>query len=322
MAYSMDGFTRGIPEERSLLLHAMIVGESLSALPGVPTLDWTDRAARVLAQIAGAAATGVCFVSTDASGGIERVDMVGACVAERDGTISDDAGTRREAVIRSTLYDAASWGIRLPIANAPDAFPIGRVLAGNPLTGLISAFGASSPDEFLISFAVVSSGEERHEPGPWVMVGISAENSGGSVSPNDLSLLAAGVQSIAARARQSIGAGPLKDSQWISPREQEVLELLLAGSSTREIAQSFGRSWHTIHDHVKALHRKTGASTRGELIARWFGRPRRSTDKDKRVCIDPPAEGTVEPNSRARVASPDQRSVRGGAHWSASAVGH
>lgn len=303
------------------LLRAISIGESLSTLPGVPTLDWADRAARVLSHISGASASGVCCVSVDVSGGIERVDMVGASIAERAGAIGEEPGTRREAVIRSALYNAASWGIRLPIADAPDAFPIERVLAGMPLAGLVSALGASHPDEVIVSFAVVASAEERHDSGPWVLVGISSEDPARIESPMECALLAAGVESIAARARHSIGAGPLKDSEWISPREQEVLELLLAGSSTREIAQSFGRSWHTIHDHVKALHRKTGASTRGELIARWFGQPRRSSDKDKRFCIDPPSERTVEPRSQTGGVSPDQRSVRGGARWPARAVG-
>ncbi len=311
----------GHATERVPLLRAISIGESLSTLPGVPTLDWADRAARVLAHISGASASGVCCVLTDATGGFERVDMVGACIASAPASAGEESGSRREAVIRSALYEAASWGIRLPMADAPDAFPIERVLAGQPLAGLVSALGATHPDEVIASFAVVASAEERHESGPWVLIGVSAEDPARIESPMECALLAAGVQSIAARARHSIGVGPLKDSEWISPREQEVLELLLAGSSTREIAQSFGRSWHTIHDHVKALHRKTGASTRGELIARWFGQPRRSTDKDKRFSIEPPVERAVEPKSRARAVSSDEASRRSGVLWPTRAVG-
>ena len=39
----------------------------------------------------------------------------------------------------------------------------------------------------------------------------------------------------------------------------------------REIADALERSPHTVHDHVKSLHRKLNASSRGELIARTLG---------------------------------------------------
>jgi two-component system response regulator DesR len=60
-------------------------------------------------------------------------------------------------------------------------------------------------------------------------------------------------------ARQSEGpATPL------SPREQEVLELIGAGKTNREIAERLFLSPHTIKDHTTALYRKLGVRNRAE----------------------------------------------------------
>ena len=60
-------------------------------------------------------------------------------------------------------------------------------------------------------------------------------------------------------------------SAWLTAREQEVLDHLALGRSVREIAAVLQRSPHTVHDHVKSLHRKLGANTRGGLIPRAIG---------------------------------------------------
>jgi DNA-binding NarL/FixJ family response regulator len=69
----------------------------------------------------------------------------------------------------------------------------------------------------------------------------------------------------------AIGPSPTDGNQWLTPREQVILQHLLLGKSVREIAAELERSPHTVHDHVKALHRKLNASSRGELVARALG---------------------------------------------------
>jgi DNA-binding NarL/FixJ family response regulator len=60
-------------------------------------------------------------------------------------------------------------------------------------------------------------------------------------------------------ARQAEGpATPL------SPREREVLELIGAGATNREIAERLFLSPHTIKDHTTALYRKLGVRNRAE----------------------------------------------------------
>ncbi|MEQ8843942.1 MAG: helix-turn-helix transcriptional regulator [Phycisphaerales bacterium] len=55
---------------------------------------------------------------------------------------------------------------------------------------------------------------------------------------------------------------------WLTKREAQVLEHLVQGHSVTQIAEALERSPHTVHDHVKALHRKLGVGSRASLVAR------------------------------------------------------
>jgi DNA-binding CsgD family transcriptional regulator len=55
-----------------------------------------------------------------------------------------------------------------------------------------------------------------------------------------------------------------------SPRELQVLSLLLRGTSLDEIAQGLNISSSTVQDHVKRLIEKTRAGNRSEMIANVF----------------------------------------------------
>lgn len=54
----------------------------------------------------------------------------------------------------------------------------------------------------------------------------------------------------------------------LSEREREVLELVAAGATNREIAARLFLSPYTIKDHTSSLYRKLGARNRAEAIAR------------------------------------------------------
>ncbi len=59
-------------------------------------------------------------------------------------------------------------------------------------------------------------------------------------------------------------AGP----DLLTPRESDVLELLQAGRSNAEIAQSLHVSVETVRTHARRVYRKLGVRTRRELRAR------------------------------------------------------
>jgi DNA-binding CsgD family transcriptional regulator len=89
--------------------------------------------------------------------------------------------------------------------------------------------------------------------------------------PGAAPVLEAVLPLLVSRTIRCIGPAIDNPRSWLTLREQEVLEQLTLGRSVKEIAQDLGRSPHTVHDHVKSLHRKLAATTRGELIARALG---------------------------------------------------
>lgn len=64
--------------------------------------------------------------------------------------------------------------------------------------------------------------------------------------------------------------GVLDGTQHLSPREREVLKLLLTGLSERGMADALGLSYHTIHQYVISVYRKFGVHSRPELTALWL----------------------------------------------------
>lgn len=60
----------------------------------------------------------------------------------------------------------------------------------------------------------------------------------------------------------------------LTERQRQVLARLLRGDAEKQIAFELDLSQGTVHDHVLALHRHFGVSSRGELLARFIGRAR------------------------------------------------
>ena len=58
-------------------------------------------------------------------------------------------------------------------------------------------------------------------------------------------------------------------TSWLSltPMEGRVAESVLDGLTYAEIAGRFGISYHTVHAHIKAIHRKAGVRTNARLVA-------------------------------------------------------
>jgi two-component system response regulator DesR len=78
-----------------------------------------------------------------------------------------------------------------------------------------------------------------------------------------------------ANAARMVGLGmtvfapdPDADGTRLSERERQVLEMIAAGSTNREIAERLFLSPHTVKDHTSALYRKVGARNRAQAILR------------------------------------------------------
>jgi DNA-binding CsgD family transcriptional regulator len=66
-----------------------------------------------------------------------------------------------------------------------------------------------------------------------------------------------------------VSGGVAGDAVGISPRMRQTLERLVAGDSERQIALKLKISPHTVHVYVKQLYKRFGASSRGELLAKF-----------------------------------------------------
>ena len=78
-----------------------------------------------------------------------------------------------------------------------------------------------------------------------------------------------------AHAARMVGLGmelfatePAVPRDPLSPREREVLLMIAAGATNKEIAQRLFLSPHTVKDHSSALYRKLRARNRAEAILR------------------------------------------------------
>lgn len=63
------------------------------------------------------------------------------------------------------------------------------------------------------------------------------------------------------------GAGPIEAPAALSARETEVLGMIADGYTNAEIADRLSLSVRTVESHRAHIHRKTGRTTRAELVA-------------------------------------------------------
>lgn len=217
------------------MTRAMDACGRLLRLPGVPTPDWCERAASALVVLVPDGGVLVGLGKLGESGRVAEVVSAGAAVGPSASSVLSPLALRSEFErLRDVLWSAE------PTRPMWEWIPGAQVAWGAaPLEGgraVILVSVAAPPGAVLLEAAL---GE--------LMIPLTEVS------------------------KRTFGDGTLRQSEWLSPREQEVLSALLLGKSIREIAAESGRSAHTVHDHVKSLHRKLRARSRGELVARALG---------------------------------------------------
>ena len=64
------------------------------------------------------------------------------------------------------------------------------------------------------------------------------------------------------------------DTSKLSTREQQVLELLAKGYLYKEIAESLGISYDTVHNHIRHVYDKLHVRSRSQAVAKYFEKTR------------------------------------------------
>jgi two-component system response regulator DesR len=192
------------------------------------------------------------------------------------------AAGRRLRVLVVDDHDVVQWGFRLLLTEQPW---VERCLAARTGAEALDLVASFTPDVALVDlFLAEESGADlcdalrRASPHTKVLL-ISGS---GRMSPH--AARAAGAAGFVSkdldapeliRAVYRVGLGmsllPARAQQpagLLTDREREVLDLIAAGATNREIAARLHLSPHTVKEHTSALYRKLRARNRAEAVQR------------------------------------------------------
>jgi DNA-binding NarL/FixJ family response regulator len=191
---------------------------------------------------------------------------------------------RRLRVLIVDDHDVVHWGFRVMLSELPW---VERCLSARNGEEAVALAKRHQPDVALVDLFV---GEES---GPQICEQLHLVRRGVKV------LLISGAGRISTEAASACGATGFVPKDWpaadiaravrmvglgmsmfdpetseapagpgLSPREQEVLELVATGATNREIAERLHLSPHTVKEHTSALYRKLEARNRADAVLR------------------------------------------------------
>jgi DNA-binding NarL/FixJ family response regulator len=179
-------------------------------------------------------------------------------------------------------HDVVHWGFRVLLGEQPW---VQRCVAARTGAEALELLPSLHPDVALVDLFLAQ------ESGADVCASIR------KASPSTRVLLISGAGRMSPAAARAAGASGFVSKDWdagevaravrmvglgmtmfaptseqpaplLSEREREVLDLVAAGSTNREIAQALFLSPHTVKEHTSALYRKLGARNRAEAVQR------------------------------------------------------
>lgn len=177
-------------------------------------------------------------------------------------------------------HDVVHWGFRLLLERQPW---VAECLAARSGEAAVEIAHRTQPDVALVDLMLGDeSGAEVCEeiiaasPGTYVLL-ISG---GGTISPSVAKAAGAsgfitkdwGAADVIKAVRmvalgsQVFAESTNGESPILTEREQQVLELISAGSTNREIAEHLHLSPHTIKEHTSAIYRKLQVRNRAEAV--------------------------------------------------------
>ncbi len=167
---------------------------------------------------------------------------------------------------------AAKPGVVLMDVNLPGMSGVECVRRLKPLlpeTQIVMLTVYEDSDLILAALAAGATGYllKRTTPGE-LIAGIRDVHNGGSPMTSH----------IARKVVQSFrtSADPVASPEVLSPREQEVLELLARGYLYKEIAGALSISYDTVHTYVRRIYEKLQVHSRTEAVAKRLGQARPS----------------------------------------------
>ncbi|MBL8759793.1 MAG: helix-turn-helix transcriptional regulator [Phycisphaerae bacterium] len=252
----------GISRDRiTRLQRACAAADRLAEVPLVPSDRWCERVCDALSSgIPGAAALALTGL-IDATGRVDEIELAGARAADTAGP-PHDLGARLRAVRSLGVRVDGRWPRVVPLtAPTSPGVSLAGLTQGLATAGPWRRTGPAPASSRTGAVAIWNVGKRQ------IALALHAEEPGEAAE-----LLWVLMPAIARRAAMSLGPGLLRRRQMLTALEERVMQLLAAGLGVPEIAAGLSRSRHTIHDHVKSLHRKMSINSRAELVARALGR--------------------------------------------------
>jgi len=249
-------------ETKPLVIAADLVA-SICDLPAVATQDWCDRAAGELARIRPRTLTCLGLGSIRDDGSITRIEVAGAACPSLD----------RRTVDTDSLYPGSvgHLGWAAPQTPAPGEIWVDRLRTTTDIERWQRSARGKKWTMLGVNDLVIGLAGLTGEPGRCLVVELGILDTNHPVMEWELAVTRTLLPHVVRRASMAFGAHASTPGNRLTNREQQVLEHLSLGKSVKQIAEDLSRSPHTVHDHVKSLHRKLNASSRGELIARALG---------------------------------------------------
>ncbi len=192
------------------------------------------------------------------------------------------ASDRKLRVLVVDDHDVVHWGFRVLLGEQPW---VERCMAARTGAEALALVPALRPDVALVDLFL--AGES----------GADVCDSIRKASPSTRVLLISGAGRMSPAAARAAGASGFVSKDWearevaravrmvgygmtvfeptaeqpapmLSEREREVLDLIAAGSTNREIAEQLFLSPHTVKEHTSAVYRKLQARNRAEAVQR------------------------------------------------------
>jgi DNA-binding CsgD family transcriptional regulator len=249
---------------------AVEIAAGISSLPAVATQDWCSKAAEAVRKLRPGCVASVVLASLGARGSVIQLEATGAA-----GT--DPFGRALEGeVIHPEHASTLDWWFDESMTGGTiGAMPGARVGLLRDLACAErwneTACGRRWAKVGVTDLLVASAAMPGSLPGRCFVVEVGVSASQRPLTESEASVIRSVMGYLVTRATLAFGTDTSTALTRLTHREQQVLEHLALGKSVKQIAADLARSPHTVHDHVKSLHRKLNASSRGELIARALG---------------------------------------------------
>ncbi len=249
--------------------------ESICQLPGVAVLDWCDRAAAAITKAHSPSGAMVAVGQLDRRATVLHLENVGAAWCGETDDAKAIAGTPasplnlEQARASVAAGDWIGWDLKPLAVNecwVGTMKPVPAV-SRRSATGVNKRWDALANCDLIIGAVQLGA---RH-PERVLVIELAMVNCPAEELIRHTTVLEVLLPQIASRYLNAIGAEPADKHNWLTPREETILWKLVSGKKVPQIAGDLHRSIYTVHDHVKSLHRKLGASNRGQLVARALG---------------------------------------------------